>query len=230
MQVHPVRGLVLGLSIACALLSACARPSHPRSAGQIGSCEMPGGWHFEGACANVHVPSSGTRIALPAYRGIGVTVAFGPSDGLDGSFVIGDATGNGDIAGKLNGVHPFPPFGRAGCLTAGGTQTPCRGHAVIYLLVINVGNLPVNFMSSPQIVVTSPMAFAGAQRCRLNTLAIVSRPRREPIYRQSAAFATPSHGKVIIPSIPALQHFESGGQFTVYAISCDHRTLRRSSL
>jgi hypothetical protein len=191
---------------------------------------MPGGWYFEGACANVHVPPAGMHIALPAYRGIGVTVAFGPSDGPGGSFVIGDATGNGDIRGKLNGVHPFPPYGLAACLAPDGTQTPCRGSAVLYLLVINVGNLPVNFTSSPQITVMSPTALGGARRCRLNTLAIVARPQREPAYRQSTAFAAPIGGKVVIPSIASLQHYESGGQFTVYAISCERRPpLRHSS-
>jgi hypothetical protein len=194
-------------------------PPRPGSVAKSGAaCDLPGGWFFKGACALELVTSQGALLDLPRYRGVAIALAFGESD-ASGSipFVAGDAIGDGDVAGRLNGQIPFVGYGRA-CLNESRTATPCAGKALAYAIVVNGGRTTVAFKASPTIVVSSLHGFPGTS-CSIATMVWSGAPGHAAwIVRPPAS--QPGGTLLRFESRPVPQTYASGGSFTVFAVVC----------
>jgi len=201
---------------------------------QTRPCNMPSGWAFLGPCAAGNVPAGGTAFALRPYRNFRVVVSFGRNDSTGAPFVIGEATGRDDVAGRLNGVLDFPRYGSVPCVEAARTPIECSGSAILYLLVINMQNVPVTFTSTPRISVGNATVFARQRWCYSNTLAPQSARTdvspapsapgglRVPsaVYIERPPLTASRNGRLVLEPVPIAQRYASGGAFTVFAISC----------
>jgi hypothetical protein len=180
-------------------------------------CDLPGGWFFKGSCALELVTPAGATFALPAYRGVGVELAYGASDVRDKvPFVAGDAVGTGDVAGLLNGTIEFAPYGRANCLSLARKPVPCAGSALIYIIVVNGGRVPVKFKASPSIRVASANGFPGKD-CGIDTMVWHAGKPAWLVHPYSSA---PNGNELRIDPRAQPQTYASGGSFTVFAIVC----------
>ncbi len=180
---------------------------------------MPGGWSFAGSCATGKISRGGTRFALAPYRGIAVTLAFGPSDSEGSPFVVGMATGHGDIGGTLNDRLPFPSYGSVPCIDAGDRPIACGGKVLVYLLIINAG-MPVNFPSSPRLVVNGATPFPRGTRCRSNTLVPDTYVAQGAAYIARPPEVAPTKKTLVFEPTNAPQSYGAGGHVVTFAITC----------
>jgi hypothetical protein len=95
------------------------------------------GYVFKGACAETTLNRTGGKLALAAYKGRRLQAVFGKNTGAPSySFALHDATGLGDITGKVGGKS-FPAF----------YQYP----VVVYLDAHNAGSSAAVFSSTPKL-------------------------------------------------------------------------------
>jgi len=184
-------------------------------------CDLPGGWFFRGACRLELVTAPGAAVALPAYRGFAVNVTFGANDAPGAiPFVVGDALGDGDITGRLNGTIDFRGYGDAKCVTKSRVLAPCAGKTVIYAIVVNAGRVRVRFKASPTVVVSSVHGFPGNQ-CAIATMIWGNEAGKGvEAWVVPPHFAVPNGVTLRFDSEPGAQTYASGGNFTVFAVVC----------
>jgi hypothetical protein len=232
MKVHNVRWLA-ALACACAL-SACAGSSSSdnatatsapaavtnESADGSNPCHMPGGWNFGGACTSGALTSAGGTFVLPSYRNVSAVFDYGRNDATrDVAFVVGDATGDRDITGLLNGALPFPIYGSVACLSPRGAPVVCQGKAMLYLLVINVSNIPVRFASSPRIQISSLTGFPG-KLCEIETMVVSNAQQPKAAWRSHAWTASVNGKTATFLALPSSQGYKNQGALVVYAVTC----------
>jgi hypothetical protein len=187
-----------------------------RRPGPVNACDIPRGWFFKGSCSLQLVASDGATFALLPYRDISVTVKFGLNDAVGRvPFIIGDATGYGDVGGLLNGSIPFSGYGT--CLKADRTAAPCIGKALIYFIVANGGRVRVVLNATPEIDVASVHGFPGKQ-CALATM--ISADAHGTAWVVPPDFAIRTVNLLRFSSKPTPQTYPSGGSFTVFAVVC----------
>ncbi len=183
---------------------------------------MPGGWYFSGACATGSIDGTGGTFALRDSREISTIVSFGPSDATQPHpFVVGEAAGAGEIAGKLNGRLAFPLYGTAPCVDDRKAIRPCPGYPLLYLLVINSGNVPVAFPASPRIQIQGVDRFRSVSRCGIDTLIWSPVPGLGPVWLlHPMATAPSSANELVFAPAPRTQQYDSAGAFTAFAVVC----------
>jgi hypothetical protein len=226
MRIDDVRRFA-ALVFACAL-SACAGSSSSANAANSAvatnsaaiPCHLPGLWVFDGACTSGELTSAGGTFVLPSYRSLAAVIDYGKNDASRGAaFVVGDATGDGDITGLLNASLPFPLDGSVPCLSPRGAPVVCEGKAILYLLVINVSNVPVRFASSPQIQVSN-LAGIPFKLCEVRTMAWSDSQQTKAVWR-SHAWAAPVIGKTAtFAPLLSQQGYKSQGALVVYVVTC----------
>jgi hypothetical protein len=115
-------------------------------------CPLPVGWIFGGPCDTVPLTTSGGSGSLKAYMGFTLTATLGGNNAKKGTALIfEDATGKGDITGKVNGK-----------------KFPVLKGALLYLAALNTGK-EFTFQTTPAIVIKSKTAIKG-KLCTLNQL------------------------------------------------------------
>ena len=182
---------------------------------------MPGGWFFRGGCAESTVTrSDGGLFTLEPYRGIAASIKY-PQASADTLFIIGDALGTDDIAGKLDGWMGFPAYGTVPCLTPDRTAVDCPGSALLYLDVVNQGNVGVDFRATPSITMWRRDGFGGVRSCELATM--ISPSGESAAWLMRPVRATPVGTRLRFEPVPAAQHYAGGGAFTAFAVICEKR-------
>jgi hypothetical protein len=220
----------LALLLLAGTLAGCAKPAQTSQASgtspstvlaqrDTSACNMPGGWSFVGSCATGKMSGGGTRYVLRPDRGVGVTLAFGPNDSNGSVFIIGTATGRGDIGGSLNDRLPFPRYGSVPCIDPSDRPIACAGAALIYVLIINAGT-PVKFAATPLIVVTRDEAFASGQTCHSNTLVPDSYASQGAAYIARPPDVEARGKAVSFASSAQPQTYGGGGSVVTFAITC----------
>jgi hypothetical protein len=181
---------------------------------------MQGGWNFGGPCVSGPLTSSGATFNLPSYRNLSAMLTYGRNDATRPiDFVVGDATGDGDITGLLNAKLVFPIYGTAGCLDPKGAPAQCLDKAVLYLLVINLSGVPVRFETTPQIELSSLDGFPG-KYCTLQTMIWSGAPQGNAAWISHGRVASVNGETVTFRAVPQMQRYKSQGSLTVYAVTC----------
>lgn len=129
-------------------------PDSIRAASPDGTipCPLPVGWTFGGPCAAVPLTKSGGTGSIPKYKGWTLTSVLAPNNAKKGTALLfEDATGQGDITGKVNGKS-FPVL---------------KG-AILYLAALNP-KAAFTFQGTPAITIKSAKAIPG-KVCTLNQL------------------------------------------------------------
>jgi hypothetical protein len=115
-------------------------------------CPIPVGWKFGGSCDPVALKATGAQGKLAPYKGFTLTSKLSSNNAAKGTFLVfQDATGAGDIKGKVSGKS-FPKL---------------KG-TILYLAALNTG-AAFTFNASPGIKITSTSAIKGTA-CALNEL------------------------------------------------------------
>jgi hypothetical protein len=121
---------------------------------------------FGGSCTSFTLKeTTTTTVALgkyKAYQGIKITSVFskntgGPAAGIPA--VMGDATGKGDITGKVGG-KAFLVYGGKNCLF-NGKLGPCPGKPFLYAELINNSNYTLKPADTPTFTITDTNGFPG---------------------------------------------------------------------
>ncbi len=183
-------------------------------------CHLPGLWTFGGACTSGELTSAGGTFVLPSYRNVAAVIDYGKNDANRSvAFVVADATGDGDVTGLLNATQPFPLYGSVPCLSPRGAPVVCDGKAILYLLIINVSDIPVRFVSSPQIQVSN-LAGIPSKLCEIRTMAWSDSEQTKAVWR-SHAWAAPVIGKTVtFAALLSHQGYKNQGALVVYAVTC----------
>jgi hypothetical protein len=122
-----------------------------------------GGWNFGGSCSPIVLKTSGGKGGLKAYEGYTISSELSSGTQKNGQVVVfADATGNGDITGKLKGK-----------------KFPLLKGAFLYLEGLNTGAAFV-FNKSPGIAITAAKGFPG-KTCVLSELAATGKWTSEPL-------------------------------------------------
>jgi hypothetical protein len=201
--------------------AATAAPQSASSASDSSNpCHLPGLWAFAGACTAGVLTAAGGTFVLPSYRNLAAVMDYGKNDASRRvAFVVGDATGAGDVTGLLNGALPFPLYGSVPCLSPRDAPVVCDGEAMLYLLVINVSDIPVRFASTPQIQVSN-LAGISSKLCEVKTMAWSDSRQTKAVWR-SHAWTAPVIGKTVtFPAVQSQQGYKSQGALVVYAVTC----------
>jgi hypothetical protein len=210
-------------ALACIALCACARsaPSAQTQTAAPSACALAGFWAFQGACITGDVGRDGGSIVLPKYRRMTVTMNFSKSDSAESvPFVFADATGDGDIAGKLNAKLDFPAYGSVACVTPRRLPAPCTGRAILYVLVINAGKHPVTYADTPMIAVGGTGTLDGLRACRLSTLVWIDPRRLQAAWVVRDYEAVMADLGMAFKPLGVRQTYGNRGAFTIFAITC----------
>src|ERR1700678_2261366 len=121
---------------------------------------------FAGSCLPFTLKeTTTTTVALgkyKAYQGIKITAVFSKNTGGPGAgipAVMGDATGKGDITGKVGG-KAFLIYGGKNCLF-NGKLVPCPGKPLLYAELINNSNYTLKPADTPTFTITDTSGFSG---------------------------------------------------------------------
>lgn len=115
-------------------------------------CPLPVGWTFGGPCDAVPLTKTGGSGSLPNYMGFTLKSVLASNNAKKGTALIfEDATGNGDITGKVNG-KAFPKL----------------KNAILYLAALNT-SAAFTFNATPAITIKSKSKIPG-KVCTLNQL------------------------------------------------------------
>jgi hypothetical protein len=217
-----------------AALSACSGSSSSNAANGVAEataapyavatakspCNLPGGWYFQGACTVEDVTSGGAVLVLPSYRGVSVAMTFGANDAASRApFLLGDAFGDGDISGLLNGRIAFAGFGSTKCLTPSRSPVPCVGKALLYLIVVNGGSAPVTFQATPTISLLSSNGYPG-KKCGVDTMVWANPSRGEAAWVVRPFTSEPNGEKLRFDALAVKSKYGNGATFTSFAIVC----------
>lgn len=185
---------------------------------------MKNGWVFGGPCLRGGLTAGGGRFALLEYRGVSVTIGFTANDAPEAvPFVVGDATGDGDITGLLDGRLAFPRYGTTPCLSAPGRTARCEGEAVVYLLIINEGTVAVQTYGAPEIDVRSLGRFHPGGSCSVDSMVLTDRARFTVAWIAHRATTIVSANMVHFDPEPVRQDYPVAGAFSVFAIVCKNK-------
>jgi hypothetical protein len=116
-----------------------AVPSH--LAPMASPCKISGFFYFQGSCLKKTLPAAGATFALAKYKGLTLALTIPQNSGRGKvTITMGDATGQGDITGQVNGqsfsAYPNP------C-----AKSSCPGTAFMYFFVdssVNVAKIKGN--------------------------------------------------------------------------------------
>jgi hypothetical protein len=123
---------------------------------------------FGGSCTSFTMKgSNGLPVTVylgryKAYQGIKITTVYGKNTGGPATplpFVTGDATGKGDITGKVGG-KAFLAYGGKNCLF-NGKLGPCPGKVFVYAELINNSNYTLKPADTPTFTITDTNKFPG---------------------------------------------------------------------
>jgi hypothetical protein len=123
-------------------------------------------YYFGGSCTSFTLKETTTTTVYlgryKAYKGIKITTVFskntgGPANGI--AAVMGDATGDADITGKVGG-KAFLKYGGKNCLF-NGKLGPCPGKPFLYAELINNSNYTVKPADTPTFTIVDTNKFPG---------------------------------------------------------------------
>jgi hypothetical protein len=158
-------------------------------------CPLQVGWTFGGPCDNVKLTKTGGSGTLPLYMGYTLTSVL-QSNTLKKKTVLAfqDATGNGDIKGKVNGK-----------------KFPVLKGAILYLAALNTG-AAFSFNATPQITIKSKSKIA-AKACVLNQLT----PKGKGfVWKSTPIIGYPKGKSVTFGSVPFPQAVPAGSFFLAF--------------
>jgi hypothetical protein len=149
-------------------------------------CKTDGYWYFAGPCErrSVTFPTREVSFGLPRYKAITTDIvqwtvdapSMGPSRDKSGTipFIVGEATGDGDIGGTVGGVN-FPRYGTHCANMVNGSLVPgaCEGKLLLYFFEHNAGKSAALLNESPQISVANA-EIRRNETCGLDLLVPVS--------------------------------------------------------
>jgi hypothetical protein len=142
-------------------------------------CPLPVGWVFGGPCDTVPLKKTGGSGSLPNYMGFTLSSTLFSNNAKKGTaLVFEDATGKGDITGKVNG-KPFPKL----------------KNALLYLAALNTSAAFI-FNATPQITIKSKSKIPG-KVCTLNQLAPKSKNSKVLIWSPTPIIGAPK-GKTVV--------------------------------
>ncbi|HEY1683026.1 MAG TPA: hypothetical protein VGF98_15370 [Candidatus Tumulicola sp.] len=161
------RGVVPSQSFASsngttAMLAAKATPTPT-------ACEKtsPPMYYFAGNCVAFTLKETATTTVFlgkyKPYDGIKITTVFsknsgGPAGGIKA--VMGDATGKGDITGKVGG-KAFKLYGDGNDCFYRGKLGPCRGKSFLYAELINNSGSTIKPVDTPKFTIVDTNGFPG---------------------------------------------------------------------
>lgn len=137
-------------------------------------CNRPGIYYFHGDCVQFNLNmNSNSTVDLGkygAYHGIKIDATYGvfenPPKGVKYVVAIeGDATGNGDITGQVNGKN-FPLYGKGkDCVNSQGKPEFCPGKPFVYAELINTSKYTLKPKYTPKFYITDSNGFPGKRLC-----------------------------------------------------------------
>jgi hypothetical protein len=183
-------------------------------------CDIGGFWYFKGSCILTAMPSAAGKIALSAYKGLAVTLAFAKSNGDNTPFVVDAGTSSKDITGTFQKTK-FPDYGSVGCYNpTSGKTTKCVGTGFLYELVANASKTAtVDLKSLPSAAITTTGTFPGTKSCAMNALAFTSSGIPAGWYVLSSG--TKPKGTTLSLPVVKLPFTFKPQNFTVFAYSCE---------
>jgi hypothetical protein len=158
-------------------------------------CPLPVGWTFGGPCNTVPLKTTGGSGSLKAYMGFTLSTVLASNNAKKGTaLVFEDATGKGDITGKVNGK-----------------KFPLLTGAILYLAALNTG-AAFTFNATPAITIKSKTAIK-AKSCTLNQLT----PKGKGFVWTPTPISAPVKGKTVsFTSLPAPQSIPAGAFFLAF--------------
>jgi hypothetical protein len=160
-------------------------------------------------------------MVLREYRGISVAVTFGQNDAAGRvPFILGDANGDGDISGLLNGRIRFAGYGQTKCLTPARAPAECAGKALLYLVLVNSGAQTVTFKATPTIALLSAQGYPG-KKCGIATMVWANAAGGEAAWVVRPFAAEPNGQKLRFDAESIKTRYASGASFVSYAIVCE---------
>jgi hypothetical protein len=159
-------------------------------------CPLPVGWVFGGPCDAVPLTKSGGTGSLKAYKGFTLTSVLASNNAKrHTALIFEDATGKGDITGKVN-KRTFPLL---------------KG-AILYLAALNTG-AAFSFNGTPGITIKSKVKIPG-KVCTLNEL----KPKGKGfVWSPTPIQAAPKGKSVIFGSLPVSQAVPAGAFFLAFS-------------
>jgi hypothetical protein len=159
-------------------------------------CPLPVGWTFGGPCDAVPLTKTGGTGSLPAYMGFTLTSVLATNNAKKGTALIfEDATGKGDITGKVNGK-----------------KFPLLKGSILYLAALNTGKA-FAFNATPAITIKSKAKIPG-KVCTLNQLA----PKGKGFtWTPTPIKAQPKGKSVIFTSFGVPQNIPVGAFFLAFS-------------
>jgi hypothetical protein len=159
-------------------------------------CPLPVGWVFGGPCDTVPLTTSGGTGSLPTYKGFVLTSVLQSNNAKKGTaLVFEDATGKGDITGKVNGK-----------------KFPVLKGSILYLAALNTGKA-FTFNATPAITIKSKAKIPG-KSCVLNQLVT----KGKGFAWQATPITAAVKGKSItFGSLPVPQAIPAGAFFLAFA-------------
>ena len=174
-------------------------------------CNAP--WYFHGTCI-VYSPTKAGPVTLKAYKGLTTTIKFPFDNAASATFLIGEATGAGDITGTFQG-KAFPKYGTIPCIARTGQSTPCpASKAFLYVQIVNAGGSTTLFKSTPAFVVGYTGAAPG-KKCGADALEVTPTEAWVLLPIQG----TPSGGKVTFPAYATPIQMAPGSYF-IFGFRC----------
>jgi hypothetical protein len=136
-------------------------------------CEKtsPPMYYFAGNCVAFTLKETATTTVFlgkyKPYEGIKITTVFsknsgGPAAGI--AAVMGDATGKGDITGKVGG-KAFKLYGDGNNCLFNGKLGPCPGKPFVYAELINNSKYKIKPADTPKFTITDENGFPGTHEC-----------------------------------------------------------------
>jgi hypothetical protein len=111
---------------------------------------IKGFWQFGGACKAYSLTAAGATYKLPYYKGIALHVTVGKNSATKSiPFLLGDATGKGDITGTYK-TKKFPPYSTKTC-----AKSPCAGTPMLYFEAFNQTKTSVKVTGDSGLLVLS---------------------------------------------------------------------------
>ncbi len=161
-------------------------------------CPLPVGWVFGGPCDAVPLKKSGASGSLPKYKGWTLTSMLASNTAKPHTTIIfEDATGKGDITGKVKGK-----------------SFPVLKDAILYLAALNTG-AAFAFNATPGITIKSKTKIPG-HVCVLNELL----PKGKGYYwKPEPIQGAPKGHSVIFGSLPASLPVPAGAFFLGFSCS-----------
>lgn len=163
------------------------------------ACNIRWSWFFRGSCAEFDLRPKGTTVSLAPYRGLSFSerIPKNSANPKDNGFAVGVGTSDSDITGAYEG-KPFPQYGSIDCTDFGLKSVPCKGKALVYTVMTNLGQ-DMATGSSQSIHLSYKGSYPG-RTCELFNLVFENGGKL--VWRSLEITAQPRHGVATFRSAP----------------------------